>query len=95
MIIEASRRGIKTDKNQENILRLRHTKGSEWGMGLPKWMGVKDVAKRVTTTHKANLYKKQPEAYPQFYKALESKSNTPCCDTCQYFWVTHYDANLV
>ena len=95
MILEAQSRGIKTDKNSENIYRLRHTYGLDWGMGKPKWMGIKDVVKRVTTTHKANLFKKQPEAYPQFITALESKYNTTCCDKCQYFWVTHFDPNLV
>lgn len=95
MIIEADDRGIKTDRNFANLQSLRRTYGLQWGMGLPRWMGVKDVLKRVTTTHKANLFKKQPEAYPQFIAALESKHNTPCCDKCQYFWVTHYDPNLV
>jgi hypothetical protein len=95
MIIEATNRGIKTDRNLDNITRLRHQHGLSWGMGRPKWMGMKDIVKRVTTTHKANLFKKQPEAYPQFIKALDNKNNVPCCDTCQYFWVTHYDANLV
>ena len=95
MILEAQGRGIKTDKNSENLYRLRHTYGLHWGMGRPKWMGMKDIVKRVTTTHKANLFKKQPEAYPQFIKALDNKNNVPCCDKCQYFWVTHYDENLV
>lgn len=95
MIIEANDRGIKTDKNHENLLRLRKSHGLSWGMRKPAWMGVKSVIKRVTTTHKANLFKKQPEAYPQFIKALESKHNTPCCDKCQYFWVTHFDESLV
>jgi hypothetical protein len=95
MIIEANDRGIKTDKNHENLLRLRRSHGLSWGMGKPVWMDVKGVIKRVTTTHKANLFKKQPEAYPQFIKALKSKHNTPCCDKCQYFWVTHFDESLV
>lgn len=95
MILEALNRGIKVDKNLDNITRLRHENGLSWGMGKPKWMYSKDILKRVTTTHKANLFKKQPEAYPQFLKALSSKNNRPCCDTCQYFWVTHYDENLV
>ena len=93
MILEAQDRGIKTDKNSENLYRLRHTHGLSWGMGRPKWMLDKKIMKRVTTTHKANLYKKQPEAYPQFYKAVSSKHNRPCCDRCQYFWVTHVEDN--
>ena len=89
MILEADARGIKTDKNSENIFRLRKEHGLSWGLGIPGWMSDKKIMKRVTTTHKANLYKKQPEAYPQFYKAVSSKNNVPCCDRCQYYWVTH------
>lgn len=93
MILEASGRGIKTDKNLENIQRLRHTYGFNWGMGNPKWYDDKSIMKRIKATHKANLFKKQPEAYPQFISALEDKNNVPCCDRCQYFWVNHWEKN--
>lgn len=93
MILEASSRGIKTDKNSDNIRRLRHTHGQSWGMGNPKWMDNKSVMKKITTTHKANLFKKQPEAYPDFISALSNKNNTPCCEKCQYYWVNHVKEN--
>lgn len=93
MIVEANTRGIKTDKNFANILRLRDTYSRQWGMGNPEWMSNKFIMKRVTTTHKANLFKKEPESYPQFITALEDKNNQPCCDRCQYFWVTHWEVN--
>jgi len=93
MIVEANSRGIKTDKNAENILNLRYRFGLEWSMGNPDWMSDKRLMKRVTTTHKANLFKKEPESYPQFLKALTNKNNKPCCDKCQYFWVTHWESN--
>jgi hypothetical protein len=89
MIIEANKRGIKTENNLSNITRLRKTHGLQWGLGTPEWMHNKKFLKRITTTHKANLFKKAPEMYPQFFEALESKHNKPCCDRCQYFWVTH------
>lgn len=89
MILEANRRGIKTEKNSDNIYRLRHQYGLQWGMGNPEWMNDKKTMKLVTTTHKANLFKKEPESYPQFIKALSSKHNKPCCEKCQYYWVTH------
>ena len=89
MITEAQRRGIKTDKNSDNIYRLRMRHGFDWGMGNPSWMSDKKTMKRITATHKANLFKKEPESYPQFFKALSSKHNKPCCDRCQYYWVTH------
>ena len=89
MIIEAKNRGIKTDKNSDNIYQLRLRKGLTWGMGNPAWLSDKSVMKRITTTHKANLFKKEPESYFQFEKAVNSKHNKPCCDRCQYFWITH------
>lgn len=89
MIIEANNRNIKTDKNYENLWRLRSTYGLLWGQGLPSWMSDKKAVKRVTTTHKANLFKKAPELYPQFAKFVNHKNNKPCCDKCQYYWVTH------
>lgn len=94
MILEASKRGIKTDKNSNNIQRLRLTHGLQWGMGNPKWYGNKKIMKRITTTHKANLFKKEPESYPQFVKALSDKNNEPCCDKCQYYWVNHVEDNI-
>ena len=93
MIVEATNRGIKTDKNSDNISRLRHEHGLQWGLGNPKWYDVKSIMKRITTTHKANLFKKEPESYPQFIKALNNKNNVPCCDRCQYYWVNHIEEN--
>lgn len=92
MIAQANKRGIKTDKNSENIFNLRMRHGLKWGMGNPEWYDNKKAMKRITATHKANLFKKEPESYPQFLKSLSSKNNKPCCDKCQYFWVTHWEA---
>lgn len=89
MISEADARGIKTDKNLSNLCELRDQYRFDWGMRLPWWFYDKKIMKRVTTTHKANLYKKAPELYPQYRKFIEHKNNKPCCDTCQYYWVTH------
>jgi hypothetical protein len=95
MIVEADSRGIKTDKNYDNILRLRKAMGNLWGTGKPSWMSIDSIMTRVTTTHKANLYKKAPEMYPQFREAVSDTNNKPCCDRCQYYWVTHEVDNLV
>lgn len=95
MITEADKRGIRTEKNSDNIYQLRLRSGMLWGMGNPEWMSNKSVMKRVTTTHKANLFKKAPEMYPQFAKFVEHKNNKPCCDRCQYYWVTHVEVNNV
>jgi hypothetical protein len=89
MVRQANVRGIKTDKNLANINALVATEGKYWGTELPEWYENSIVMKRVTTTHKANLHRKDPIYYSHFIEAVGSKHNEPCCDTCQYFWVTH------
>ena len=89
MVAEAKQRGIKTDKNEENISNLVSINGSWWGKEFPQWYQNSAIMKLVTTTHRANLYKKDPEFYNTFAYAVNSKDNMPCCDGCKYFWVTH------
>lgn len=89
MVREARTRGIKTDKNWDNLINLRVATIHNWGSGYPKWYQNSETMKKVTTTHRANLYKKDPEYYYAFYVDSISPNNKPCCDTCQYFWVTH------
>ena len=89
MVSEADARSIKTENNVANLQRLRRERGIDWGTTMPLWFFNNKIMKRVTTTHKANLYKKAPELYPQFVSAVSDKNNKPCCDTCQYYWVTH------
>ena len=89
MLEEANKRGIKTENNLRNLNELNERAYRDWGYGMPFWMDDKKVMARVTTTHKANLYRKDPEHYYEFATAVESKSNEPCCDRCQYYWVTH------
>ena len=93
MVSEANVRGIKTDKNLENLLALRNATQDYWGIGKPTWFSNEDVMRKVTTTHKANLYKKDPEYYYDFKIASYSTDNEPCCEACQYFWVTHWERN--
>jgi hypothetical protein len=89
MVEEAKARGIKTDKNEENLWGLHANNFEQWGTDIPRWKGNKKTMKRITTTHKANLYKKDPLYYWHFGDAVNSKNNKPCCDRCQYYWVTH------
>lgn len=89
MVDEANVRGIKTDGNMRNLLELRDRVSHTWTSGDPAWMDDKKVMARVTTTHKANLYRKDPEYYFEFHTAVESKNNEPCCERCNYYWVTH------
>jgi hypothetical protein len=92
MISEAKRRGIRTAKNEENLKFLRRAKKQQWGNQYPNWMQNSEIRKLVITTHRANLYKKDPEYYYPFEIEVVSKYNKPCCDRCQYYWVTHKES---
>jgi len=89
MVEEAKARGIKTDKNEENLWNLHADQFTEWGVGAPEWWNSKEAMARVTTTHKANLYKKDPIYYYDLIDAVSDENNKPCCEKCQYYWVTH------
>jgi hypothetical protein len=91
MLREADRRGIKTDKNKENLMVLRVATIANWGSGLPGWFNDRAVMSRVTTTHKANLYRKDDAYYHNFKSAVIDENNEPCCERCNYFWVTHQE----
>ena len=91
MITEAKRRGIKTDKNEENIDALFNKVGDSWGFGMPNWYFDDHKMMRIVTTHKANLFLKDPMQYAEFQFAISSPYNKPCCDTCKYYWVTHVE----
>jgi hypothetical protein len=92
MVRQANVRGIKTDKNLANINALVATEGKYWGTDVPKWYENNSIMKKVTTTHKANLHRKDPTYYSHFIEAVGSKHNKPCCERCQYYWVTHKEA---
>ena len=85
----ANMRGIKTDKNAENIAALTKLAVLSWGDDEPAWRKSPTVLKRVTTTHKANLYRKDPEYYAEYASAVNDEYNQPCCEGCQYYWPTH------
>lgn len=85
MVAQARIRGIKTDKNMENLIQLRVATVSNWGDGLPSWYQDRKELQRITDSHKANLYRKDPE----FYHSFEDYEAEPCCDKCSYYWPTH------
>lgn len=94
MIFEANTRGIKTDKNLENLRNLWASASGYWGDDYPEWYNDDVKMKRLTTSHKANLYRKDPEYYFEFYPAVAK--HQPCCPgrkvPCNYYWVTHEEA---
>jgi hypothetical protein len=96
MIKEATRRGIKTDRNEANIDSLEALCGGIWGTDKPFWSNNSSPhLKRINITHRANLYRKDPVYYAEFYKDTKSNNNKPCCDKCLYYWATHAIRNGV
>jgi hypothetical protein len=89
MIREADRRGIKTDTNKKNLVNLRIETINLWGSGLPQWYFNRDTMAKITTTHQANLYRKDDAYYYDFKSAVADKNNEPCCAGCSYYWVAH------
>lgn len=88
-IAVANMRGIKTDGNRANFDALAKTSALSWGDDEPAWRKNPTIVKRVNTTHKYNLYRKDPKYYAEYANSINSKYNKPCCDGCQYFWPTH------
>lgn len=89
MMSEAQRRGIRIEKNLKNIQELEAQYSHNWGKEMPSWMMDSYKMKRITTTHKASLFDKDPLYYTKFGYAKQSLYNKPCCPTCKYYWVTH------
>jgi hypothetical protein len=89
MVAEANKRGIKTDKNLANLTALRNRMKDFWGTNSPEWYHDELLMRKITTTHRANLYVKDPEYYNAFAYAVDHKDNTPCCERCKYYWPTH------
>jgi len=90
MVNEANLRGIRTEKNVSNLQTLKYSFSHNWGNLKPVWSKPEHVD-RVTTTHMANLYRKDPEIYAEFYTAKSSEFNETCCDKCLYYWATHVE----
>lgn len=93
MISEAKKRGIKTDTNEANIQALESGYSNVWGTDMPKWFGDHAKMMRITTTHKARLFDKDPLFYARYAYAKHSIYNSPCCVGCNYYWVTHEERN--
>jgi hypothetical protein len=89
MVKEAKSRGIKTDKNMDNLVSLRVMHLKNWGHGMPTWYQNSEEMHRITVTHRARLSVKDPIYYAHFFMFRNHADNTPCCETCQYYWPTH------
>ncbi len=97
MITEAKSRGIKTENNEINLNRLQTICWDDWGNQPPSFWNDEHRLIRVVTTHRANLFKKDPLYYAQFQYATTSINNIPCCpdrkEPCKYYWPTHEASN--
>jgi hypothetical protein len=89
MVAEANKRGIKTDKNMENLKNLRNKMKKVWGTSSPEWYHNEIIMRKITTTHRANLFTKDSDFYQSFSYAVDHNDNQPCCDKCKYYWPTH------
>jgi len=83
-------RNIQTEKNWNALTEMYKW---NWHRGdsivMPPWWG----DNRVHQSHRNNLYRKDPEYYPEF---LNDKF-VACCEKCNYVWPTHllmYNAEL-
>ena len=88
MAEEAGIRHIKTDKNLANLETLKSEYLNSWGENTPSWFNSTEI-KRITTTHKARLFVKNPVYYARFAASVDSEYNKPCCVGCNYYWPTH------
>jgi hypothetical protein len=60
-----------------NLKTLAKSSSLTWGNDTPLWATNPTTIQRVTTTHKANLYRKDPEYYYDFADAVNSEFNKP------------------
>ena len=87
---ECERRGIKTEKNWTEIVRMHesnYNRGS--GLMVPAWMRDEKLANKIEITHRANLFLKDPIHYFEFEYAVNKYRNSVCCERCNYYWFSH------
>ena len=84
---EMNIRGYKFENNWEAINKY-YFKLRDTDLGKPSWMYGEELNK-VITTHRANLYLKAPDLYPQYEYEADRYRSLVCCDRCNYYWPTH------
>ena len=93
MVDIASLRGIKTENNVKNLNELYKQYNEDWGNEHPDFWRDENKVMRIITTHRANLFKKDPLYYVKYQYAVDSPHNAPCCpdrkEPCKYYWPTH------
>jgi hypothetical protein len=93
MVQIANLRGIKTENNVNNLNALYNQCWEDWGDEHPAFWRDENKVMRIITTHRANLFKKDPLYYVKYQYAVDSPYNAPCCpdrkEPCKYYWPTH------
>ena len=71
MVSEASLRGIKTENNVKNLNTLYQECSDDWGNEHPSFWQNENKVMRIITTHRANLFKKDPIYYVRYQYAVD------------------------
>ncbi len=105
---ECQKRGIKTDKNVEAIGQIWYDNFKDDSLTIPWWFEDRRALDRVISSHQANLYRKEPESYPD-WKWLsdwlyenndwvvchphEYRRNGVKTKPCYYYFPSHMEAS--
>jgi hypothetical protein len=84
---EMGMRGYKWENNWSFIEKYAQQLRN-FDFGKPSWMHGTEFDK-VIITHRANLYLKAPDLYPQYESAVDIYRPLVCCESCNYYWPTH------
>jgi Pyrimidine dimer DNA glycosylase len=99
MVQIANLRGIKTENNVRNLKALHDQCWETWGDKRPEFWNDETKVMRIVTTHRANLFNKDPMYYAKYQSAVNSPYNSPCCpdrkEPCKYYWPTHEEKNVL
>ena len=95
MMEECVEQGINVEKN---ALQLHRHIVTIMSRGLseepPVWWVDGELQERIVVTHRARLYVKKPEHYPQYEQWVGKAETMRCCSHCNYFWYPHHVKNL-
>jgi hypothetical protein len=94
---ECRARGINSEDLADKIADFFRAHYLGGHIGRPLWLTDPVLADRVITTHRANLYLKDPIYYADWAGDVEHYERAICCDPrnrpknspCRYYWPTH------